>query len=77
MDEVSAKKFPESAWKTLCYTLFWLWEIHIIFVAGDGEYFFNLRSHWEGKQPFFLHFVCCDKPSKLIFTSVRLLVIIN
>ena len=49
LSENGRAKFSESAWKALVYGILWIWILTIV-VSNDGEYFFNLVSHWNSKH---------------------------
>ena len=46
--EHDAVKFPESAWKSIIYTITWTWAMYLC-IFGEDKFFFYLFITWQSK----------------------------
>ena len=47
--EHDAEKFPESAWKSIIYTITWTWAVYLC-VFSEDKYFFYPMNTWRSKR---------------------------
>ena len=64
---LNAKKFPESAWKTLFYGATWTYSAYLLIYSGKYDYFYRPNHIWEGKVT----------PGKLVYNNNSFIIIIE